>query len=302
VEATQHEVLSFDEMMVRYSGEWILVRATQEDEGWPTHGIVTVHAASQQEMLAEMERHPDPPELAQLPRWSFLAEPGAYINDPKEFWRLFNEWLKSDADDFDESAREISFRPIARRDVTHPTLVIVSGAPGSGKSTLARLLSQELNLPLFSRDHLKETLLDELGAPNRAVSREIGRASYALLFQIAGALLDTSIGAIVESNFRFGLSEPDLRPLIARAPTVLLHCQTSRDETVRRYLRRVANRERHAGHFDEEAAADLVRDLNVGNYEPLDLDVPTLVIDTTDEYSPDLKQIGRFVSLLGRPG
>jgi hypothetical protein len=100
-EPTPYEVLSFDEMMDRYSGEWILVRATQEDEGWLTHGIVTVHAARQEAMLEEMKRHPDPPELARLPRWSLFAEPGMYITDSVEFWQLFNEWLKSDEDEFD---------------------------------------------------------------------------------------------------------------------------------------------------------------------------------------------------------
>ena len=186
--------------------------------------------------------------------------------------------------------------------MTQVVLVLVSGAPGSGKTTLACLLSQELGLPLFSRDRLKETLLDELGAANRAASREIGRASFALLTEVASTLLDASVGVIVESNFRRGLSESDLRPLIRRSPAVLLHCQTSQDETVRRYLHRAASQERHAGHFDEEAAGDLVRDLNAGIYDPLDLDVPTLVIDTTDGYSPDLKQIGHFVSTLARSG
>jgi hypothetical protein len=77
------------------------MRATQEDEGWPTHGVVTVHATSQQGMLAEMEQHPDPPELARLPQWSFLAGRGMYITDPAEFWQFFSEWVKSDDDDVD---------------------------------------------------------------------------------------------------------------------------------------------------------------------------------------------------------
>lgn len=99
VKSTSYEVLSFDEIMDRYRGEWILLRVTQDDEGgWPTHGIVTVHASRQQEMIDEMYRHPDPPELAQLPRLSLLAEPGRYITDPVEFRRLFDEWIKSDDD------------------------------------------------------------------------------------------------------------------------------------------------------------------------------------------------------------
>jgi hypothetical protein len=159
-----------------------------------------------------------------------------------------------------------------------------------------------LGLPLFSRDRLKEILLDELGVSDRAASRQIGRASYDLLFDIAASLVDASVGVIVESNFRRGLSELDIRPLVQRASAVLLHCRTAHDETVRRYLNRATHEERHAGHFDDVAVADLVQDLAAGKYEPLDLDVPTLVIDTTDGYSPDLTQIGRFVVSAGQSG
>ena len=143
-------------------------------------------------------------------------------------------------------------------------LVVVSGAPGSGKPTLARSLSREIGLLLLSRDRLKEVLLDALGAADRAASPEIGRASFALLFEVAGTLLDASVGVIVESNFRRGVSEPELRALTVKAPTVLLHCQTRHDETVHRYAERAARIERHAGHFDSEAISELLRDSKRG--------------------------------------
>jgi predicted kinase len=179
-------------------------------------------------------------------------------------------------------------------------LILVGGAPGRGKTTLARLLADELGLPLYSRDRLKEVLLDVLGASDRAASREIGRASHALLFAIVDVLMDASVDVIVESNFRRGLSEGDLRSLVAKAPTVLLHCRTSREETVRRYFERLARGKRHEGHYDEEAVADLVKDLDAGRYEPLDLDVPTLVVDTTKGYVPGLEEIERLISSLVR--
>ncbi|MEO7074366.1 MAG: AAA family ATPase [Ktedonobacterales bacterium] len=44
-----------------------------------------------------------------------------------------------------------------------PLVVIVSGPPASGKTTLARTVAQEVRLPFFYKDGLKETLFDALG-------------------------------------------------------------------------------------------------------------------------------------------
>jgi hypothetical protein len=97
-EPIPHEVLSMDEIFDRYAGEWIILHVTQYDEGWPTHGIVKVHAPTQMEMLDEMERSPDPPELARLPQASFLADRRYYIDDPEEIRKFIDEWIKSDDD------------------------------------------------------------------------------------------------------------------------------------------------------------------------------------------------------------
>jgi hypothetical protein len=44
-------------------------------------------------------------------------------------------------------------------------VVLVPGAPGSGKTTLAVPLAAELGFALLSKDRIKETLHDALGAP-----------------------------------------------------------------------------------------------------------------------------------------
>ncbi|MEL7110657.1 MAG: AAA family ATPase [Pseudomonadota bacterium] len=49
-----------------------------------------------------------------------------------------------------------------RREISR--IVLVSGAPGAGKTTLAVPLALELGFPLFSKDFLKETLVDVFGA------------------------------------------------------------------------------------------------------------------------------------------
>lgn len=176
-----------------------------------------------------------------------------------------------------------------------PMLVIVSGSPAAGKTTLATSLANDLSLPLFARDNFKEVLMDAMGAPDRARSSELGRASFALLCEVVGRLLDASAGAVIESNFHRGRSEPDLAPLVSRAKTVLLHCETSPAEIERRYVERFARGERHPGHHDLDALPALLTNLEQGVYEPLQLDIPTLRIDTTNGYRPTERQIKAFL-------
>ena len=74
--------------------------------------------------------------------------------------------------------------------------VIVNGPPGSGKSTTAHRLAAVLRLPVFSKDAVKETLLDELGYASREDSRAIGAASGEVVWTL---LRDCPAPAIVES-------------------------------------------------------------------------------------------------------
>ena len=57
-------------------------------------------------------------------------------------------------------------------------LIIINGAPGTGKTILGRKLSQELSLPLLSRDDIKESLFDNLGWRDHAWSEKLGGVSY----------------------------------------------------------------------------------------------------------------------------
>jgi predicted kinase len=184
----------------------------------------------------------------------------------------------------------------SRRD-QRPWLVIVSGAPGSGKSTLACRLGTALGLPVLLRDELKETLYDTLGAPDRAESARLGQASYALLAVVAGRLLEAGVGMVLESNFRRGLSETDLASLLTSARAALVHCEGEPETIVRRYRERAERGERHPGHHDSESFQRLRDELAAGLFEPLDLGVPTLRVDTTteQEYTPEFEEIVAFL-------
>lgn len=191
--------------------------------------------------------------------------------------------------------------------MTLPLLVIVSGAPGSGKSTLARRLAPALGLPLLMRDEFKETLFDTIQPTDKgdagsaaAHSAELGRAAYALLYTVTRRLLAAGVGAMLESNFYRGLSEPELTPLLAQTRAVQVHCGGDADVIVRRYQQRAERGERHGGHRDLAVIPRLREYLAAGRCNPLDLAIPLLRVDTTAaepvQYLPAFDAILAFIS------
>ncbi len=91
-------------------------------------------------------------------------------------------------------------------------VVLVNGLPAAGKSTLARPLSMALGLPLLSKDVIKETHADVLGADpppgltQRDWNRQLGTAAS---FTMWALLRDSAPGAVLESSWR-----ADVRQLV----------------------------------------------------------------------------------------
>lgn len=164
---------------------------------------------------------------------------------------------------------------------TKPQLVIISGPPGAGKTRLARPLAKKMGLPLFSKDAVKEQLADSLADRATAISGPLGRAATLQVFAIAGELLRTGQGVVIEGFFHKGLAETDIAPLLELADTTLVHVQADEALLLSRYEQRASSPDRHPIHNDGDRIGDLKHYLAEGVADPLDLDCHLVVIDTT---------------------
>jgi predicted kinase len=150
-------------------------------------------------------------------------------------------------------------------------LVLVTGPPASGKTTLAVPLAAALDLPLIGKDLIKEALFDALGTGDRAWSRRLGKASYEVLYTVAGALP----AAVLDANLG-PEAAPRLHALDAHLIEVFCRCPA--DEVERRFSSRAPTR--HAGHVDHLLAPE-IRATLTGGVGPLHLGGPVLEVDTT---------------------
>ena len=187
-----------------------------------------------------------------------------------------------------------------------PPLVLVHGAPASGKSTLARQLATALHLPLLSRDALKEAMAERVPFQGLHDSERFGLAAVGPFYAVARELLAANTGVVLDNVFPRGAVEDDLRPLLDMSSPVQVYCALPPEEVQRRYVARYERGERHRCHFDGERIARVQsgeRPIDWSRFAPLALDVPTLHVDTTSGYRPDLASVvAAVLRAIGRDG
>lgn len=119
------------------------------------------------------------------------------------------------------------------------------------------------------------------------------------MFQLAESFLRSGVGLVIESNFSRGMDEGNLQPLVELSSAALVHCYAPPEVALRRYEERFREGQRQPVHFDEDtitaAHADGLEAWERFFAGPLDLPIPTLVLDTTEAFVTDIEPIITFI-------
>jgi predicted kinase len=179
-----------------------------------------------------------------------------------------------------------------------PTLVVVTGRPGSGKTTLAYRLAREIRCPLISRDELKEGLINTVHK-NEAPEANLDGFVYRVYFETLERLLRNHITLVTEAAFQHKLWSAKLLSLQRIASVKLICCAVNAELAKKRFIER-ASTDLKWSLFHEDLSELLNADISstlIGQYEPPKLDIPTLTVDTSEGYQPNLVEVISFLEL-----
>ena len=149
-------------------------------------------------------------------------------------------------------------------------------------------------MPIVCKDTIKEPLLDVIGAVDRAESRRLSDASFAVMFGIARECLAAGSDLILEGNFRPGEHEPAVQALALDIRIAQVLCRAPQSVRIARLKARATDRSRHPGHRD----ADSVNDAPSPTDDFLALPGARFTFDSDARSAAEVES-GRLQALLG---
>lgn len=182
-------------------------------------------------------------------------------------------------------------------DMTLPTLIVVSGPPGSGKTTLTRQVADQIGCPAIIRDEIKQGMVLATPGFDPAGEDPLNLPTLDVFFDVLAVLLKGGVTVVAEAAFQDRLWRPNLQPLTGLAHIRIIRCSVAPSTAHDRIARRAGHDAHRAAHAD----TDLLDAIAAGNspiesFVPISLDLPTLTVDTSDGYQPDLAAIAAFAT------
>lgn len=176
-----------------------------------------------------------------------------------------------------------------------PTLVVVSGPPRTGKTTLAHTIASELPCPAVCRDEIKEGMVHTAGDSFRAAAGDaLTHRTLPVFFDVVETLVTAGVTTVAEAAFQDRLWRHGLERLHGRASLRIVQCHA--DPDVGRERRRLAGEGGQRAHA--RIIGDEIEDWRraYAEFDRLSMPAPSLDVDTTDGYVPDIEAIVAFVN------
>jgi predicted kinase len=167
------------------------------------------------------------------------------------------------------------------------TLIIFTGLPGTGKTTLSRKIAHTLGLPLIAKDDIKEIMYDRIGWSDKAFSAKLAHATFGIMDHITEQHLKNGLSLMLESNYSPKLANERFQAWQKEYGCTIIQivCRTDTRVLARRYFER-QHTDRHPGHNDNgdpaSYEANFKQRIENGEDQPLDVEGPVRIVDTTD--------------------
>ncbi|MHB1910996.1 MAG: AAA family ATPase [Acidimicrobiales bacterium] len=183
-----------------------------------------------------------------------------------------------------------------------PRLVLVGGMPASGKTTLAHELGRLIPCPVVCRDEIKEGLVHGSGGMSPSWGAPVAEEAFALFYRALETLLRSGCSVVAEAAFAFKLASGEIGQLARLSDACLVYCRIDRAIAIRRFNARSGDPVRQSSHPDHEVLAAMASgSFDWAAFEPPDLGIPILEVDTSAGYAPDLDEVARFARGPGAP-
>ena len=178
--------------------------------------------------------------------------------------------------------------------------IVVTCLPGSGKTTLGKAVAQRFNLDFLDKDDYLEELFDERGTGDADWRKMLSRESDERFRQDAERLDKV----VLVSHWRPAGTDTKSGTPVEWIGThfnrVIELCCLCPAETA---AERFTNRNRHAGHLDNDRSAKQIRRMmsDYQNYLPLELGIiETIETADIDSLEPIFKRMAKHLIIFGQ--